>query len=149
MTAATADAFNDVLETSLRLSDLITAEVASLRAMRPRDIAPLQEEKAHLAARYDESLRRLRHDPESVKAVDPGRRDQLRRAIERLRGLVGENLRAIDAARTVNEKVLRTIAEAVARQRRPAQGYTAAGTDAAVRSDGDSRAVPLSLNERV
>lgn len=145
--AAASSAFDDLLETSLRLTDLIAAEIAALRAMRPRDIAPLQEEKAQLAVRYGEALTRLRADPEVAKQADPSRRGQLREAIQRLRELVGDNVRALGAARGLNEKLMRVIADAVAAQRKPAPGYTATGTQPRGNSALDPSAASISVDE--
>lgn len=146
---ATAEAFDDLLDTSTRLTDLIAAEIAALRAMRPRDIAPLQEEKAQLTARYGAVLAQLRANPEMLKGANPARRGQLRQAVQQLRDVIGDNLRALKAARIINEKMIRVIADAVAAQTKPTTGYTAVGTEARTNPNLDSPATPITINEKV
>ena len=85
MNTQTALAIDDFIDVSNRLTDLMTAEVSSLRAMRPKDIAPLQEEKSALTERYTQYLRAFRsNDPSAPQPANSDQRAHVRKAVTRL-----------------------------------------------------------------
>jgi len=106
-----------------RLSDLMTAEIAALRAMRPKDIRPLQDEKSKLASRYEADLRLFSEHADDMIKVDPALVEELKQSTATLRTILVHNKLVLAATRTVNEALVRTIADEVARQRNPATVY--------------------------
>lgn len=116
-----------LIEVSRRLTDLMTAELVALRSMRPRDLAPIIAEKNALGAEYETRFRALKDRKSELAALDPHLREEVRHATETLNAVVHSNRRALTAARDVNEKLVRTIADEVSRQRNPAAAYTREG----------------------
>ena len=132
-----------------RLSDLLAAETAALRAMRPQEIAPLQEEKAVLTGQYERQLRAFKAQAISLKEIKPELAAELKENTAVLRTLVADNRRALEAARTVNEQLLQTIASEIARQRNPAQTYSRNGQPERASRMARRQAGPLKLDERI
>jgi hypothetical protein len=127
--------------------DLVTAELVALRGMRPKDVAPILAEKAELAAQYDTRMRKLRDRKQALKALDPALLAELKQATATLDAIMKTNRDALEAARDVNGKLVRTIADEVSRQRNPASAYT---RDAKVEHVGRAARFsgPLQFDER-
>ncbi|MGD9536937.1 MAG: hypothetical protein AB7P52_04205 [Alphaproteobacteria bacterium] len=130
-----------------RMVDLIVAELAALRAMRPKDVTPILEEKSALAGQYETRARRLRERKEALKALSPALLGELKQATATLDEVTKKHREVLDAAREVNGALIRTIANEVARQRNPANAYTRGArvehVGRAARAAG-----PLQLDER-
>ena len=110
----------ELIDLTERLTEVMTREVALLDAMRPSEIGPLQSQKATLSAAYANAA--------LVDEADPDTRDALTRATARLKQTMVDNLRAIDVAKTFNERLIRALGEAVAESRPSTNAYTAAGS---------------------
>ena len=96
-----------------RLIAIMDKETALLRGMRSDQIGALQAEKARLAGLYVGMVREVRRNPEVLAAVDQAVRGELAEAMGRFEAAAAENERAIGAARTANERVLKAIVAAV------------------------------------
>jgi hypothetical protein len=131
-----------------RLTDLLTAEITALRAMRPKDIVPLQDEKAALTDIYETRLKALKGENITLKQVSPELSAELGQSTKILCGVIADNQRALKAVRQVNEDVVRVIAEDVARQRNPAQTYGEHGQAAPKSRIALRQAGPLKLDQR-
>lgn len=138
-----------LLAITRRLADVLTTETAALRAMRPQDIAPLQDEKAELTGQYERRLRALQAPETSFGAIDAGLRTELRERTAALGAIIRDNKRALTAARTVNERLLRTIAEEIARQRNPAHTYGRIGRRQRPTQSSRAQAGPLKLDAQI
>ena len=123
--------FGEFIDLTNRLAAVMTREAELLRAMRSSEIAALQEGKAALAAAYAGALGVVRKNAAEVNAAGPGRRQALEEATAGLKRAVDDNLRAVNTARTVNERLIKALSAAVAETRLPVATYTAAGTSAA------------------
>jgi hypothetical protein len=145
--APEAEEIRSLIAITRRMADLIAAELAALRAMRPKDVAPILEEKASLAAQYETRTRRLRQRREALEALDPALLAELKETTATLDAITRKNREALDAAREVNGALIRTIADEVARQRNPASAYT---REARVEHVGRAAraAGPLQLDQR-
>ena len=110
-----------------RLTDLMTAELVALRAMRPKDIVPILAEKSALTGQYETRLRWLKERKPALDALDGTLASELKSATDALNQVTIDNRRALSAAREVNGKLLRTIADEVSRQRNPAGAYARSG----------------------
>lgn len=136
-----------LIQVSHRLTDLMTAELVALRAMRPKDIAPILAEKAELTAQYEMRLRALKPRRAGLKALAPAVLAEFKAATATLNAVLNSNRRALDAAREVNAKLIRVIADEISRQRNPANAYT---REAGVERIGRAarNAGPIQLDER-
>jgi hypothetical protein len=104
-----------------RLGQVMDHERAVLRSMRLEALPEIQDEKEALAEAYEIELARLRCSPEILAALEPGVRSQLHEAMCAFQESVTANLNALLAAQSVVEKVLRSIADSLARS---AAGFT-------------------------
>ena len=77
-----ADRVRALIELTESLALLFEEENLALANRRPEDLAPLQAEKARLAAAYAQSVRAVAADRASVADVDAGLLARLRSATE-------------------------------------------------------------------
>lgn len=101
-----------------RLGQIMDHERALLNSLRLDDLKELQEEKTALVEAYELEMYRLRETPETFAALDEGVREQIEGAMRRFQDASQSNIRALTAAHTVVEKVVRNIGDALARHRR-------------------------------
>ena len=118
----------ELIDLTERLTEVMTRELALLDAMRPSEIGPLQSEKATLSAAYAGAVGLINQNAALVDEAEPDIRDALIRATARLKETMADNLRAIDVAKTFNERLIRALGEAVAESRPSTNAYTAAGS---------------------
>ncbi len=118
----------ELIDLTERLTEVMTREVALLDAMRPSEIGPLQSEKATLSTAYASAVGLVNKNAALVDEANPDTRDALTRATARLKETMADNLRAIDVARTFNERLIKALGEAVAESRPSTNAYTAAGS---------------------
>ena len=121
-----------------RLTDLIAKQATAFEARRPHEAARHVEETAKLANVYRHESARVRGNVALVQAAQPDRR-RLVRATEAFDAVLARQGRALEAAKTVSEGLVRAIAEEVASQRNEGAGY---GPGAASRA-ADARAITL------
>jgi len=108
-----ATRLRDLIALIGRLIALMDQETALLRGMRSDQIGALQPEKTRLAGLYVGMVRDLRKNPELLAAVGQAVRAEVAEAMARFEKVAAENERAISAARTANERVLKAIVAAV------------------------------------
>ena len=118
----------ELIDLTERLTEVMTRELGLLDAMRPSEIGPLQIEKATLSAAYASAVGLMNKNAALVDEANPDIRDALTRATARLKETMVDNLRAIDVAKTFNERLIRALGEAVAESRPSTNAYTAAGS---------------------
>ena len=131
-----------------RLTDLLTAEITALRAMRPKDIVPLQDEKAELTNIYESRLKALKDDAIELKQISPELAAELGHSTAILRDVIADNQRVLKAVREVNEDVINVIADEIARQRNPAQTYGESGQAAPKTTLARRQPGPLTLDQQ-
>ncbi|MBT8472539.1 MAG: hypothetical protein HKN14_16500 [Marinicaulis sp.] len=114
MTAATVDATTRVqslMEITRSLSNIFAQENKILRNGRPAGIAPLQAEKARLAAVYAQSIRDIAANRNSVEGAEPALLTELK-AITQIFEARAERQRGLLAgASQASEGVVRAVAE--------------------------------------
>ena len=121
-----------------RLGQIMDHERALLTSLRLDDLKELQEEKTALADAYEVELQRLRTTPETFAGLDDGVREQIESAMRRFQDATQNNLQALAAAQTVVDKVVRNIADGLARHRRgPCYQASGAGRRPAADGSGD------------
>lgn len=103
------------VKTLIALTEELTAifdvENASLAARRPREIAPLQEDKARLAAAYAQSIREIAADRSLVNGAGDGLMEKLKSITQVFEKRASEQRALLGGARTVAEGVLKAVAD--------------------------------------
>ncbi|WP_421935318.1 flagellar basal body protein [Phenylobacterium sp.] len=128
-----------------RLTQLIAAQAQAFEDRRPQDAASLLEETSRLANLYRHESARVRADTRLVEGAPLASRTRLIRATEAFDAVLARQGRAIEAARTVTEGLVKCIADEVASQRTKAVSYGAAGTQ---NPSSSTVATAITLNRR-
>lgn len=97
-----------------RLCDVLAQESDCVRRMAVDRIGEIQAEKRLLAEAYERELGTLRRRPEIVGGLPIEVRRQLEEAMRRLQAAVRRNADVLLAAKTVTERLLRRVADALA-----------------------------------
>jgi hypothetical protein len=140
-----ADRVDQLIILTERLTHLIALETQAFEAHRPQDAAQHAEETQRLANIYRHESARVRADPRLVSGGPPQQRLALIRATEAFDAVLARHGRAIEAAKTVTEGLVRCIAEEVASQREQRAGY---GPGAAIAPTSSTAATAITLNRR-
>lgn len=138
-----ADRVEQLIVLTERLTDLVGREAQAFESRRPQDAAALVEETARLANVYRHESTRVRADPNLVAAAPQERRQRLMRATEAFDAVLARQGRALEAARTVTEGLVRAIADEVAHQRQQSAAY---GPGAVTHAP--AAATAITLNQR-
>ena len=129
-----------------RLGQVMDHERALLTSFRLDDLKELQEEKAALAEAYELEMQRLRTQPNTFAALDDGVREQIEGAMRRFQDAAQSNMQALAATQTVVEKVVRNVADGLARQRR-GPCYQTSGASAAQPASG--QVISVAFNRKL
>lgn len=126
-----------------RLTELIALEALAFEERRPQDAAVHLEETSKLANIYRHESARVRANPGLVAAAPLDQRVRLVRATEAFDAVLARQGRALEAAKTVTEGLVRAIANEVAAQRTTGSGYGASARAAPL-----APATSITLNKR-
>ena len=126
-----------------RLTALIAEQALAFEQRRPKDAAALNEETSRLANLYRHESTRVRADVSLVDTAPAPARARLVCATEAFDAVLARQGRALEAARTVTEGLVKCIAEEVANQRSQACVYGAGGLQS-----GGAPATAITLNKR-
>ena len=116
-----ADRVNQLITLTERLTGIMREDLADLEARRPS--LARAEELGRLANVYRHESARVRRDPSMVAAAPAAERARLRAATEVFDATLARHARAVEAARSISEGLVRAIAEEVARSRPAGSGY--------------------------
>lgn len=108
-----------------RLCEVMARENDCVRRFALDPLSELQAEKRTLAQAYEKELDRLRRQPELLGALPVEPRRQLEEAMRRMQVAVRRNAEVLSAAKTVSERLLRRVSEALAEE--PRRGALAVG----------------------
>ncbi|HYE45390.1 MAG TPA: flagellar basal body protein [Caulobacter sp.] len=129
-----ADRVDQLIILTERLTDLIADQANAFERRRPQDAAGQLEETSRLANLYRHESARIRARPALIEGAALDRRVALMRATEAFDAVLARQGRALEAAKTVTEGLVKAIAEEVVSQRGAGTGYgpgaTAVGADA-------------------
>ena len=125
-----------------RLTALVALEAQAFENRRPQDAAIHVGETSRLANIYRHESTKVRAHPEMVATASLGQRTRLIRATEAFDAVLARQGRALEAAKTVTEGLVRAIAEEVANQRQKGVSYDADGLAPA------AGATAITLNQR-
>ena len=127
-----------------RLTDLIARQSAAFEARRPHEAAQYVDEVAKLANLYRHESTRVRGNVALVSGASLQRRQRLVRATEAFDAVLARQGRAVTAAKTVTEGLVRAIAEEIAVQRPTGAGYGPGAQATAYKQNGTA----ITLNQR-
>jgi len=142
--ADATDRVEQLITLTERLTDLIVEEAKAFEARRPQDAAASQPETSRLANIYRHESARIRANPRLIAEAPRELRLRLVRATEAFDAVLARQGRAIEAAKTVTEGIVKAIAEEIAASRAKAGGY---GPGADARTPAAS-ATAITLNRR-
>jgi len=140
-----ADRVDQLTILTERLADLTAQQCQAFERHRPVDAGRLMEEVSRLANLYRHESSRVRADPKLVLGAPAELRQRLVRATEAFDAVLHRYGRAVDAAKTVTEGLVRAIAEEVASKRERLSGY---GPTARPPSSAAGAATAITLNQR-
>jgi hypothetical protein len=127
-----------------RLTQVIAVQALAFERRRPQEAAPGLEEAAKLANLYRHESARVQAEPKLIESATLASRTRLLQATEAFDAVLARHGRALGAAKTVTEGLVKAIAEEVASQRTAASGYGPGATQAA----GAKAATAITLNRR-
>ncbi|MDO8323597.1 MAG: flagellar basal body protein [Phenylobacterium sp.] len=138
-----ADRVEQLVILTERLTELVALEAQAFEQQRPQEAMAHIEETSRLANIYRHESARVRANPAMVASAPLDQRNRLIRATEAFDSVLARQGRALDAARTVTEGLVKTIANEVAAQRNTGAGYGLKGAPSAAAS-----ATSITLNKR-
>ncbi len=101
----------------------LTRETQAFEARRPQDAAAGVAETARLANLYRHESTRLRREPALLDGADPVRVGRLKLATQAFEAVLARHGRALEAAKSVTEGLVRAMAEAAEAARPQSAGY--------------------------
>ncbi|MDQ1153375.1 flagellar basal-body protein FlbY [Brevundimonas sp. SORGH_AS_0993] len=122
-----------------QLTERLSAEMAAFEGGRPQDVAHGLAKTQEMANLYRRDAAHVKANPQLLAAAPVADRQALVKATETFNAVLERHARAVEAARTISEGLVRTIAQEVTAARTPASAYGADGAAA----QGDGRAVAL------
>lgn len=138
-----ADRVDQLTALTERLTGLISEECRAFEARRPHEAAQNIEETSRLANLYRHESVRVRSNIALVQAAPEENRVRLIRATEAFDAVLARHGRALEAAKTITEGIVRAVADEVAANMPTGAGY---GPSAAAASA--NAATSMTLNKR-
>ena len=120
-----------------RLTERLGIELEAFEARRPQDVAATVSETQEMANLYRRESARMKADKALLAEAPERDRSALATATRTFEAILTRHARAVEAARTVSEGLIKAIAVEVAEARNRSSGYGAGGHAQAV----DGRAV--------
>jgi hypothetical protein len=117
------DRVSQLLTLTERLTERLRAELAIYEGGRTHEAATAQADTQALANLYRHESVRVKADPSLIAGAPQALKRKLIDATIAFDEVLERHARALEAAATLTEGLVRTIAEEVGRQRRPAAGY--------------------------
>jgi hypothetical protein len=140
--ATVAQRMEQLILLTERLTGLIAEQLRAFEARRPHDAAVNAEETARLANLYRHESLKLKADPKALEGAPAELRERLVTATRAFDAVLARHGRAVEAAKTITEGLIRAIAEEVHKQRHAVTGYGRKGLQA------PRPATPVALNRR-
>lgn len=137
-----SDRVEQLISLTERLTALMAQDTADFEAHQPHNAADRATESGRLANLYRHESARVRREPGLIAGAPAERRAALVRATEAMEQVLQRHARALEAAKTVTEGLVRAIAEEATSQRGAANRY---GPSARV---AQADAAPIALNRQ-
>jgi hypothetical protein len=104
---------DELMGATMRLADLLMLETECLTTMRIREIEGFQKEKLDLTTLIEQYQSRIAMDPSFLANIDIKKREELLLMTDDLAFAVEENFRHTAVARSVNQRVMHAIRDAL------------------------------------
>lgn len=141
--------FSDMVEASVRLKNILEQETQFLRAMQIQQMGELQETKHQLVHILELQKQYINEHPEVLEKLSMGQREKLRQASAALSAELLANHRELTIARSINQKVVELVAQAMERDVGTGNGYSATG-DQGIRIKHNVKGIgPVAFSEAV
>lgn len=140
------DRAEQLLAMTRRLIGLLDAEIVAVSARKLDASSANWDEKEKLVHAWRLEVSRIKADPAQMSGLSPARKDALKTAAKELEERLLAHERALAAARSVTEGLVRSIAAEIAAVRSAPAGYGAQGTTPAA---GKREASGLAVNAKV
>lgn len=123
MTAPNHPRIEALIALTERLTAAIAEQATAFEAHRPQDAAVQMDEVTRMANLYRRESAELRLTPGLVQSAPLAQRQRLTQGIEAFDAVLARHGRALGAAKTVTEGLVRAVAEEVASHRITGSGY--------------------------
>jgi len=133
---------SSLVRTTERLGSIVAGENAALNSRKPQTLINTQEEKDRLTADYERDMSALQRNPAALKRASPDEVNRLRAAVKKFQEVLEEHRRLVQTAKSITDRMIKSITEEVANRDRPFSGYDAQAT---MRSHFDRKHEPVSL----
>lgn len=140
---------NDLVTITSRLIAVMSTEVDKLHNHDIKGVEALQAEKSGLARAYETLIRELRKHPDLLKNIAPALRDEVVAIAKTFQRLLVENEVALRAAKDVNNRVLKAVAEAVTESHKERSAYSRSGAPDAAKTGRNAAPVSMTLDRRL
>jgi hypothetical protein len=118
-----ADRVEQLIALTERLTEHLAAEVQAFEARRPQDAAARSQETGRLANLYRHESARVKANPSLLAGAPKARKEALIRATQAFEATLARHGRALHAAKTITEGLVRAIAAEVAATRARTANY--------------------------
>jgi hypothetical protein len=118
-----AERMGQLIALTERLTALIAEQLRAFEAHRPQDAAINAEETAQLANLYRHESLKVKADPSLLAGAPADLREKLIAATRAFDAVLARHGRAVEAAKTITEGLIRAIAEEVSVQRNAVASY--------------------------
>ncbi|MBL8691121.1 MAG: hypothetical protein JNL04_18590 [Rhodospirillaceae bacterium] len=108
---------NELVVVLERLETVMSQETELLRRVKVTESAPFAQEKQRLAEVYSQLHQQMVEDPTPLSILNESQRQGLREMLARFKKTTEENERAVKACKTVSERVIQTVIDAVKQKR--------------------------------
>lgn len=141
-----SDLVERVLAVSLQLTDVVLRETELLETHQPMRIGELHADKIRLANEYAMDIQAIGRRKEMIDRAPAEKIARLKTAMSKLDAALARNHSVLGLAKSVSERILKSVADSVNEQRAPTLGY---GRNAAMADRKHMRSSPISLDSRV
>ena len=144
-----AEKISAIIALTDRLGEIVTAENELLAARRSSEIGAHRDEKARLSEAYEREMADLKANQSWLAASADEDIARLKSSNRSFHAVLAKHRRAVLAAKTVTERMLRTIGEEVAKRQRPLNSYGQNATMTPAFGGPSGPAVSVALNQVV
>jgi hypothetical protein len=137
-----ADRVEQLIALTERLTGLLVEATRAYEERRPHEVAAASQETMRLANVYRHESMRVKRDVSLIADAPDELKRRLTQATEVFQSVLARHARAVEAALTITEGVVRAIAEEVGASRKVSAGYGREGKSAAPDS------APLAYNQK-
>jgi flagellar biosynthesis/type III secretory pathway chaperone len=134
-----------IMVLSEQLTQIVARETEYLETRQPLKISELQEEKTRLANEYAMDIQAIRLRKELIDRAPAEKVGRLKVMMAKLDATLTANRNALAATKSVSERILKSVADAVNEHKAPMLGY---GRNAAVERPRASQSAALAIDAR-